>query len=146
MISIEKPLVIKKIFYRPMAQVWKAISHHHDMQQWYFEMEDFIPEVGFQFQFNAYVDRDNEYTHLCEVTEVVEGKRLCYSWRYEGYEGSSLVKFELFDDGSDTLLKLTHTGLESFPQDNPNFSKASFEKGWTFIIGTSLKKYLELSN
>jgi hypothetical protein len=40
-------------------------------------------------------------------------------------------------------VKLTHEGLETFPQNNPDFAKESFMQGWTYILGTSLKKFLE---
>jgi len=74
---------------------------------------------------------------------VIEGKKLAYSWRYEEYEGDSLVTFELFEEGEKTRLKLTHEGLETFPMNNPDFAKKSFAAGWTEIIGTSLKKFVE---
>ncbi|HZG22986.1 MAG TPA: SRPBCC domain-containing protein, partial [Chitinophagaceae bacterium] len=64
-------------------------------------------------------------------------------WRYDGYPGESLVTFELFDEGEKTRLRLTHSGLETFPSDNPSFKKENFAAGWSEIIGTSLKDYLE---
>jgi len=48
----------------------------------------------------------------------------------------------LFDEGDKTRLKLTHAGIESFPAEK-DFARESFAKGWTHIIGTSLKEYLE---
>jgi len=74
----------------------------------------------------------------------VEGKKISYSWRYDGYEGSSLVTFELFDEGGKTRVKLTHSGLETFPASNPDLAAGNFLEGWTMIIGKSLKEYLEL--
>ncbi|HOX81679.1 MAG TPA: SRPBCC domain-containing protein [Chryseolinea sp.] len=62
---------------------------------------------------------------------------------YNGHEGNSLVTFGLFDEQSSTLLKLTHDGLETFPTNNPDSAKENFEGGWTEIIGTSLKEFLE---
>ncbi len=58
------------------------------------------------------------------------------------YTGESFVTFELFNEGDKTKLKITHAGLETFP-DNPDFAKHNFEAGWTHIIGTSLTEYLE---
>jgi uncharacterized protein YndB with AHSA1/START domain len=81
--------------------------------------------------------------HLCKITEVVIGKKLSYSWRYDGYEGNSFVTFELFPEGNKTRLKLTHKGLETFPINNPDFAKENFIDGWTYITGTSLKEFLE---
>ena len=34
-------------------------------------------------------------------------------------------------------------GIESFQTDNPDFAGESFTKGWEYIIGTSLKEFLE---
>jgi hypothetical protein len=39
-------------------------------------------------------------------------------------------------------LKLTHVGLESFPV-MPQFDRKNFAAGWTQIIGTSLKEFVE---
>jgi hypothetical protein len=33
--------------------------------------------------------------------------------------------------------------LETFPADYPDFAKKNFAEGWNWIIGTSLKDYLE---
>jgi len=74
---------------------------------------------------------------------VIVGKKLVYSWRYDGYEGNSIVTFELFEEGNTTRVKLTHAGLETFPKDKPDFARESFVKGWTYIIGTSLKDFVE---
>jgi hypothetical protein len=53
-----------------------------------------------------------------------------------------LVTFELFADGDKTRLKLRHEGLETFPK-TPSFARKSFMEGWTQIIGSSLREFLE---
>jgi hypothetical protein len=53
------------------------------------------------------------------------------------------VTFELFPEGNQTRVKLTHTGLDTFPGDIPDFAKKNFATGWTDILGESLKSYLE---
>jgi uncharacterized protein YndB with AHSA1/START domain len=85
------------------------------------------------------------YHHLCKITEVVPQKKLAYTWRYKGHEGNSLVTFELFGDGDKTRLKLAHEGLETFPK-TPSFARKSFVQGWTQIIGSSLKDFLETTS
>ena len=84
-----------------------------------------------------------KYLHYCKIKEVIPGKKLVYSWRYEGYEGDSQVTFELFAEGNQTRLKLTHEGLERFPK-IPAFAQTSFMQGWTQIIGSSLKEFVEI--
>ncbi len=138
-----EPFVIERTYNAPAARVWKAITDKDQMKEWYFDLSDFKPEVGFEFRFEAGPD-DKSYVHLCKITQVIKGKKLAYTWRYEGYEGNSEVTFELFPEGEQTRLRLTHTGLETFPVTKDNaFAKENFAEGWTSIIGTSLKNYIE---
>ena len=137
------PTIIEKTYQAPINHVWKALSDSEEMKQWYFNIPGFRPEVGFKFQFMGGPTEERQYRHLCEIKEVVQGKKLSHSWRYEGYDGDTLVTFELFDEGSSTRLKLTHEGLETFPADQPDFAKENFVVGWTWLIGTALKEYLE---
>lgn len=137
-----EPFMIERTFNAPIEKVWKAITDKYQMKQWYFDIEKFKPEVGFEFQFEGGKE-DKCYLHLCKITEVVAGKKLTYSWRYDGYEGNSFVTFELFAEGDKTRLKLTHEGLETFLMSNTDFAKENFAEGWTQIIGSSLKDFVE---
>jgi uncharacterized protein YndB with AHSA1/START domain len=138
-----QPIVLERVFNAPISKVWTAITDKDEMKQWYFDLAEFRPEVGFEFEFTAGHEDGIQYRHLCEITEVIPGKKLTYSWRYDGYAGNSFVTFELFEKGSQTLLRLTHTGLETFPQQNKDFAKGNFVEGWNHIINISLKEYLE---
>jgi uncharacterized protein YndB with AHSA1/START domain len=135
-----KPIIVERKYNAPISKVWKAITDKEEMKQWYFDLAEFQPELGFKFQFIGGTE-DNQYLHLCEIIEVIPEKKLTYSWRYDGYEGNSFVTFEVFEEGDETRLKLTHRGLESFPN-NPDFARTNFEMGWDQIINTSLKEYL----
>jgi uncharacterized protein YndB with AHSA1/START domain len=73
---------------------------------------------------------------------VVPQEKIAYTWRFEGHAGNSLVTFVLFADGDKTKLKLTHEGLETF-QKLPAYARKNFERGWTSLIGTSLKDFVE---
>jgi len=137
-----QPFVIERSYNAPVETVWNAITDKTQMKQWYFDLDDFKPEVGFEFRFDGGSD-DKIYHHICKIVEVVPNKKLKYSWKYEGFEGMSYVTFELFEEGKTTTVKLTHEGLETFPQNNPDFAKESFMQGWTYILGTSLKNFLE---
>ncbi|HKC67438.1 MAG TPA: SRPBCC domain-containing protein [Bacteroidia bacterium] len=136
-----EPFTIERTFNVPVALVWKAITNKEDMKKWYFDLAEFKPEKGFKFQFVG-GPPETQYTHLCEVTEVIKEKKISYSWCYKGYEGYSEVTFELFENGNKTTLKLTHSGIESFPK-IPDFAPQNFAEGWTYIIGTSLDKFLQ---
>ena len=138
----QEPFVIERTLNAPIEKVWRAITDKDQMKQWYFDLADFKPEPGFEFQFVGGKD-DRSYLHLCKITEVIPQKRLQYSWRYDGYEGISFVTFELFAEGNKTRLVLTHEGLETFPETNKDFAKENFAEGWNTIIGTLLPKFVE---
>ena len=140
-----EPIVIERTYNAPIEKVWKAITDKSEMKQWYFDIAEFEPEVGFEFQFEG-TNEGRTFLHLCKVTDVIVGKKLRHSWRYDGYEGISFVTFELFSEVNATRLKLTHEGLETFPADNPDFAKENFVAGWTYLIGKSLKEFIEKSS
>lgn len=134
---------IEQTYPASISTVWTAITDKHEMKKWYFDLPEFEPKVGCVFQFWGGPAEDRQYKHVCKVTEVVPNKKIAYSWQYEGYAGYTVVTFELFDKDGDTRLLLTHEGLESFPPEEPDFARQNFVEGWTWIIGTSLKEYLE---
>lgn len=137
-----EPFIIERTYNAAPQNVWKAITDKDQMKQWYFDIAEFEPVVGFEFTFYG-ENEGRKFTHLCKITEVIPDKKLSYSWGYEGYEGNSLVTFELFDEGDKTRLRLTHEGLETFPQNNKDFAKENFAGGWTYIVGKSLKEFVE---
>lgn len=138
----KKTVVIERILNAPVSKVWEALINNQELKQWYFQLEEFRAEKGFQFTFKGDTEDCIEYTHLCEVTEVIAEKKLAYTWKYEGHPGDSLVCFELRADGKKTHLTLTHTGLESFAGNGKNFTADSFNGGWTHF-GDALKAHVE---
>jgi uncharacterized protein YndB with AHSA1/START domain len=111
------------------------------MSQWFFELAEFKAEAGFEFRF-AVEHNGFNYVHHCKVTQAVLNQVLAFTWRYEGYEGDSLVTIELHAEGEKTRVRLTHTGLETFPK-QPAFARENFVQGWTSLIGSGLKDFVE---
>ena len=139
--EVAEAIVIERTFNAPMARVWEALTDVDQMRQWYFDLKEFKAEVGFEFDF-VVEHEGNRYHHLCRITEVMPEKKIAYTWRYKGQPGESLVTIELFSEGEKTRLKLTHTGIETFPK-TPAYARKNFEAGWTSIIGTELKQFVE---
>jgi len=141
--NLGEAVVIERTFSAPIAKVWRAITDVDQMRAWYFDLKEFKPEVGFEFEFS--VEHEGmTYHHLCRVTEVVPQKKIAYTWRYKGEPGDSLVTLELFAEDDNTRVKLTHTGIETFPK-TPAYARKNFESGWSAIIGTELKQFVEQS-
>jgi uncharacterized protein YndB with AHSA1/START domain len=139
--ELAEAVVFERTFNAPVGRVWKALTDVEEMRQWYFNLKQFKAEVGFEFEF-VVEHEGTTYHHLCKVTEVIPQKKIAYTWRYKGHEGDSLVTFELFADGNETRLKLTHQGLETFPK-TAAFARKNFEAGWTAIIDSELMQFLE---
>jgi uncharacterized protein YndB with AHSA1/START domain len=137
----KEPITVERLFNAPVLKVWKAISDKDEMKKWYLDLPAFKAEVGFEFEFYGGGTPEKQYLHKCKVMTVVPGKKLAYSWRFEGYRGDSLVTFELFEEEKGTRLKLTHEGIHTFP-DTKEFSRENFE-GWNYLVNIVLKDFLE---
>jgi uncharacterized protein YndB with AHSA1/START domain len=138
-----RPIIVEQAFHSTIQLVWEAITDPAKMRQWFFEqIGSFKAEVGFYTEFDVAFD-GKHFVHKWKVTDVLPQSRIAYNWRYEGYSGDSHVIWELVSEGNQTKLKLTVEGLETFPQDVPEFTRESCIQGWTFFLGERLKKFLE---
>ena len=137
---MDTPFELEQVYDAPAAKVWQALANENKMRAWYFpQLLKFEPVVGFEFVFT---NDGSPYQKEWRVTKVEEDRLLAHSWVYKGYPGNSEVTFELFKEGDKTRLKLTHTGLASFPHD-PHFARKRFEDGWKQILDSNLKNHLE---
>ena len=139
--DVAEAIIVERTFDAPIARVWKALTDVDQMREWYFNLKEFKPEIGFEFEF-VVEHEGNTYHHLCKVTEVIPQKKIAYTWRYKDVPGNSLVTFELLPEGNKTRLKLTHTGIETFPK-TPAYARKNFEDGWSAIVSSELKQFLE---
>lgn len=139
-----QPIVKEISVDAPVSRVWKAITTKEEIKHWSFDIAAFEPIPGYEFRFNG-GNEERQFLHICVVKEVIENKKLSYSWSYEDLPGiETLVTIELFEQGpGKTLVRLTHEGVDQFPQDK-NFARGNFEMGWTEITKL-LKKHVETS-
>jgi uncharacterized protein YndB with AHSA1/START domain len=138
-----RPLVTERTYKAPIHKVWAAITDKEQMKEWYFDLEEFEPRVGFKFQFTG-EDKNAKYLHHCKILKCDPPHVISYSWTYPKYEGYSVVTWELFSEGdAQTRLRLTHEGLESFPQQNPSFRVESFQDGWNYFVNEALPSFVE---
>jgi uncharacterized protein YndB with AHSA1/START domain len=140
---VAEAIIMERTYDVPVDRVWTALTDVKEMRQWYFDLKEFRPKPGCEFEF-VVEHEGNTYHHLCKVTEVIPQKKIAYTWRYKGEPGDSLVTFELFPEGNKTRLKLTHTGIETFPKTSV-YARKNFEAGWNTIIGSDLKQFVEKS-
>src|SRR5687768_10023877 len=139
---INEPVVKEVTLNAPASKVWKALTDKNEMRNWYFNIKDFKPKVGYIFKFYGDID-GKKFPTSCIVKEVEKGKKIAYTWSYDEYPSITTVTFGLIDEGDKTTVRLTHEGLERIPTEDSNFSRESHQHGWENIIGSSLKKYVE---
>lgn len=133
-------VILERTYNAPALKVWSALTDVNQLRKWFFNVTGFEPKVGYKFEFKGESDCA-EYNHLCEVTEVVEGEKLTYSWAYENWEGQSYVTWELIPDGTGTRVVITHRGVDTFPK-HKDFTAGSFTEGWTYFLEKALEKFL----
>jgi uncharacterized protein YndB with AHSA1/START domain len=79
-------VVVERTLNAPTARVWQALTDVDQMRAWYFDLKEFKPEPGFEFEF--IVEHEGvKYHHLCKVTEAIPQKKIAYTWRYKRRAG-----------------------------------------------------------
>jgi len=137
------PFVIEMEYDVPVDKVWKAITDPDEMKQWYFDLPSFTSKVAAPLEFEKIEDPDTFNLDKSMAVEMIEGKKISYSWKYEAYPGNSLVTFELSGEGKRTKLRFTHEGLETFPVSNPDMARDNILTSWSYMLDTAIKVFLE---
>lgn len=138
-----EPVVVEQRIKASAGKTWKALTDPDSMRKWFFpQITDFLPETGFETLF--IVEANGKiYPHRWKITDIIPGEHIVINWKYDGYPGNSFVIFDVTEVDDKAIVKVTNFGIESFPQDNPDFSRASCTAGWTYLIQTRLKEFLE---
>lgn len=135
-------IIVSKHFDVSVNRLWKAITEHTQMIQWFFDnIPDFKAEVGFKTAFNVNSGQ-RDFMHLWEIVEVIPNKKIVYNWRYKDFEGNSYCTFEINQHKNQTELSIIAEGIETFTADIPEFKPESCRAGWEYFIGR-LAQYLE---
>ncbi|HEX4774066.1 MAG TPA: SRPBCC domain-containing protein [Candidatus Saccharimonadales bacterium] len=135
-----KSLTIEREIKAPVGRVWRALTAINELKQWLSFFPDFKAEVGFKTEFDLGPDAEHQYHHHVEVLEVIEGRKLIYTWDYGGMSTGSSVTFELFEEGETTRLVLT-VQIDHIPHDQIDFLKNA-TSGWNYTAD-SLKQFVE---
>ena len=139
----ENPISVKYSYNAPLKRVWKAITDHSEMIQWYFDMiPAFEAEIGFETHFLV-TNEGREFTHRWEVTAIIPEKMISYRWRYDEYAGDSFVTFKLEAQDKMTELTLLINIVEDFEDGVPEFTLESCLGGWEYFLNQRLRNYLE---
>lgn len=141
--ATDPPFTLVIDYNQPIDKVWSALTDQWHMIQWYFEqIPAFEAQVGFKTEFIV-VNEGRTFTHQWEVTEVVPGEKITYTWNFPEYPGFSRTTFELETLSNDqTRLHFTDVITEDYPPDVPEFTWESCKGGWDYFLRQRLKEYL----
>lgn len=137
------PITVQYKINAPIEKVWKALTDKNEMKSWYFDIQDFEPNVGQIFNFYE-PGGENKYHHQCEILEMIPNQKLKHTWSYPDFSDlKTTVTWELQPEDNGTSVKLTHEDIDHFKDLGEGFSRENFIGGWNAIVGQSLKEYLE---
>ena len=137
------PIIVEELFHASIMDVWNAITRRDQMTQWFFgNILAFEARKGFKTEFSVQ-SGGRTFTHVWKILEAVPGRRIKYHWTYAEYPGEGTVTFELRKNKFGTMLRLSNEGIETFPQNIPEFTRESCQAGWDYFIRGRLKEYLE---
>ena len=131
-------LAIKRFINAPRERVHRAWTDPTELKRW------FGPEnvrtinlaadvrVGEKYRWDLLKEDGEEWACLGEYRELVPGKKVVFTWRWdddENWEGhNSIVTVELSDRDGGTELKLTH---EQLPSEE---SRDRHNEGWNSVL------------
>ena len=142
MTESSEPIIVEQSFEVSPSLLWQAITEHSQMIQWFFDnIPEFQPAAGFKTEFNVRAG-DRDFHHLWTIIESIPEQKIVYDWRYKDLPGVGKVTFEVFPEANGAKLRLTNEGLDSFPNDIPEFSRDSCQAGWEYFIQGNLQSYV----
>jgi uncharacterized protein YndB with AHSA1/START domain len=130
-----RSVVIEKIFAHAPEKLWRALTEPALLTQWLLR-NNFLPEIGREFQFRNEPVRDWDGVINCKVLALDPLQRLAFSWRAFGHE--STVEFTLTPAEGGTHLRMEHSGFRA----NQEAAYQGARYGWQRFIG-NLERLLD---
>ena len=137
-----EPILKKVIINAPAKKVWKALTNPTEVEKWMLMQTTFLPQKDKSFTFKAEPTENWDGIFKCKVKEVVENKKLVYSWDTNFINAETIVSFELKEVGKKTEVTLIHSGWEKMAA-NQEQTKNSHNEGWDVRFVGKLKELLE---
>ena len=139
----DDPVTVEQTVAASREDVWAALTEVEKMRVWYFEnIPAFEPRVGFEVRFDV-ESNTRTFTHIWRVNHVEPMSSIGYEWQYAHHPGDSSVCFHLSDSEHGTHVVLTHTPIETFPQEIPEFQREACLQGWVYFVRRALPNFLD---
>ncbi|MGI9609231.1 MAG: SRPBCC family protein [Acidimicrobiia bacterium] len=107
-----EPILVERHVQAPPSAVYEYLVDPTLVATWFGESCSLDGTPGGDFAMLS----PNGMTASGEVVEVVDGRKISFTWGWNGHPGvppgSTLVEIELIADGEGTLVRLTHSELD----------------------------------
>ena len=137
-----EPIEKKVTVNASVNRVWQAITNPREIEKWMLMVTDFTAEVEKKFTFRSEPTENWDGIFNCKVQEVVENKKLVYTWNTGFINADTVVTIELKQKGNKTELTLIHSGWEKLAT-NQEQTKNSHSEGWDLRFVQKLKELIE---
>ena len=137
-----EPILKKVTINAPVSKVWKALTDPAEIGKWMLMQTTFLPQKGKNFTFKSEPTENWDGVFKCSVKEVIENKKLVYSWDSNFINAETIVSFELKEIGKQTEVTLIHSGWEKM-EANQEQTKSSHIEGWDVRFIVKLKEVVE---
>ncbi|GAA0720924.1 hypothetical protein GCM10009430_21620 [Aquimarina litoralis] len=131
-------IIKERILKHPIDKIWNAITKQEEISNWFLPA-DFKAEVGYNYTFNS-PDKEN-----CEpiigIIQRATPYTLIYTWKIEGTDVDTTVKWNLTETSEGTKLVLEHSGISNYAGTTAIEMYTSFNGGWDNCL-TGLLNYL----
>ena len=128
----------RKIFNKPIQDVWEAISAESNIGKWFLEGK-FTAEDGAGFEFQETPGVKLKGTFKGEVLSAQEPINLAFSWVHSKLNHTTYIWWKLEELHGKTRVELEHSGFKGYADYLSSFSYGFFWNGRL----KKLAKYLE---
>lgn len=125
-----------------VSKVWRALTEPALLEKWLMMTTTFLPQKGKEFTFKADPTEVWDGIFNCKVMEVVENKKLVYTWNAGFLNTDTLVTISLKEIGNKTEIILVHSGWENVAA-GADESKKAHDEGWDIRFVQKLKEVIE---
>ena len=109
---MSEPILVERHVQAPPTAVFEYLVDPQLLAKWFGQSCTLEGVPGGEFAMLS----PNGMTASGDVVEVVNGRKLSFTWGWSGHPGvppgSTLVEIELIPDGEGTLVRLTHSDLD----------------------------------
>jgi len=137
-----EPILKKVTINAPANKVWKALTDPAKVEAWMLMETTFLPQKNKDFTFKAEPNENWDGIFKCSVKEIVENKKLVYTWDTGFINAETIVSFELKEIDKQTEVTLTHSGWEKLAA-NQQQTKDAHSEGWDIRFVQKLKEIVE---